>query len=219
MESVALACDTESHGRRPTTVSVESRIGRLVERAGSRGLLRSDVTAVADNALDLLVTSMVWGFGPLGYGPARTAKMLATDSVASIAAEIVETVRSHGAGRGFSALFKPSGSGRIYGLAVAMGPKLLYFACRDGSTPAPRPMVYDQWVYAGLAVLPDSEQPRLGGEPLPSPKACQPGRLRDVVRVGRATSRGPQRVARGRRVRAVPRGQSQPLTRYLRAYR
>lgn len=158
-------------GRRE--LATNPALADLVDRAGKRGLFRSDVTAVAEEPLDLLIASMVWGFGPLGYGPARTAKMLATKGVASLAAEIVETVRTRGAGPGFSSLFKPSGSGRIYGLAVAMGPKLLYFACRDGnsaSPPTPRPMIYDQWVYAGLAVLPRAEQPRLNSEVLPSPK-------------------------------------------------
>jgi hypothetical protein len=30
-------------------------------------------------------------------------------------------------------------------------------------------MIYDQWVYAGLAALPRAEQPKVDGEVLPSP--------------------------------------------------
>jgi hypothetical protein len=44
-------------------------VARLAERADTRGLLRKDVAAAAEDPLDLLITSMIWGFGPLGYGP------------------------------------------------------------------------------------------------------------------------------------------------------
>lgn len=148
-------------------------IERLAERATASGLLRSDVTDVAAEPVDLLIAAMAWGFGVRGYGPARTAKMLDTDGVDEAAADIIDTTLTTGAGPGFSALFKTNGSGRISGLAVAMGSKLLYFACRGDSLPArgPRPMIYDQWVFAGLALLPENERPRLrtNGSLLPSP--------------------------------------------------
>lgn len=147
---------------------------RLSDLAGSGGLCRSDIIAVAEEPIDLLIASMVWGFGTLGVGPARVARMLETDAAADIAADIVTTVRTKGAGHGFSALFKANGRGRIYGLAVAMGPKLMYFACRGLSPcPSPQPMIYDQWVFAGLKLLPSQEQPRLpsSGKTLPTPKS------------------------------------------------
>lgn len=115
---------------------------------------------------------MVWGFGTVGFGSSRTARMLETDDVDHHAAEIVQTVRTDGAGPGFSALFKPNGRGHIHGLGVAMGSKLLYFACRDHAAGSAQPLVYDQFVFAGLGRLPDDEQPRVprSGTRLPSPK-------------------------------------------------
>jgi hypothetical protein len=98
--------------------------------------------------------------------------MLDTDGVDGLAEEIVQTVRAQGAEAGFVSLFKPSGSGRIRGLGVAMGTKLLYFACRDDSDAGgPTPLVYDQWVYAGLDRLSPADRPSLAdGRLLPSPK-------------------------------------------------
>lgn len=160
-----------SSGRRQLVASPV--LQRLSDLAGSRGLRRSDITAVAEEPLDILIASMVWGFGIRGYGPARVARMLETDGAAGIAADIIKTVKTKGAGPGFSALFKGNGRGRIYGLAVAMGPKLMYFACRGLSPcPSPQPMIYDQWVFASLKLLPGAEQPSLpsSGEALPNPK-------------------------------------------------
>ena len=121
---------------RPSLASNQA-LHRLVERASTRGVRRDDVTSVSTDPIDLLVASMVWGFGPLGYGPSRTERMLSTDGAAEITAEIVDQVRTRGAGQGFSVLFKANGAGRLFGLGVAMGSKLLYFAGRElGSAPA-----------------------------------------------------------------------------------
>lgn len=135
-----------------------------------RRLLRSDINAVADNPTELLIASPAWGFGPIGYGPYRTARMLDTPNVDGIVADIVEATHTGGAGAGFAELFKPSGAGQVFGLGVAMGTKLLYFASRARPVPGAQPLVYDQWVYAAITQLSENEEPRLDGAPLPNPK-------------------------------------------------
>lgn len=105
----------------------------------------------------LLVASMVWGFGTLPYGPARTTKMLRSPGVDEAAAAIVAAARSTPE-EGFQSLFanrRPV----IEGLNIAMGTKLLYFASppRDD---APTPVVYDVVVHAALTALaPDLDSP------------------------------------------------------------
>jgi hypothetical protein len=133
-------------------------LDRLASVTGGRGIARSDVLVVAeDHAVDLLVASMVWGFGSIGYGPARTAEML-REGAHKHAPAIVDEVRRLGASA-FPSLFKPNGRGQIRGLGVAMGTKLLHFAGKGDVKEKPLPLVYDIWVYEGLRRLPRSEQP------------------------------------------------------------
>lgn len=98
----------------------------------------------------LLVASMVWGFGGLGYGPARTAKMLTTSELAHKLGFITDAARESPT-NGFSALFhkrRPV----IKGLSIAMGTKLLYFAASPQEDEV-TPVVYDSVVAAALQEL------------------------------------------------------------------
>jgi hypothetical protein len=115
---------------------------RLQQCAARDGIRRTDVVGAAEDPVGLLVAAMVWGFGPRGYGPARTERMLATPGVVDVTRRIVDEVRASGPGPGFSALFKAGGGGCIRGLGVAMGSKVLYFAgCWPDCVEGIRPLV------------------------------------------------------------------------------
>lgn len=99
-----------------------------------------------------LITAMVWGFGPSGYGPYRTRKMLGTSNVFGILYEIAETARSCGDAPSiaFSSLFS-HGRTRVSWLGVSFGTKLLHaFGHADTGV---QPVIYDQFVYKGLTCL------------------------------------------------------------------
>ncbi len=120
--------------------------------AGDGGIARAAVADVGrNNAVSLLVASMAWGFGSRPYGPARTARMLATPYVAVVLAEIAEAAQA-GAQDGFSALFR-DGKARVAGLSIAMGSKLIYFAAGGLATESGDPLVYDRNVHWALLTL------------------------------------------------------------------
>jgi len=96
---------------------------------------------------DLLVAAMLWGFGPLAYGPYRTAQML-TERDGVPVTGVVNDIRAaarNGPAAGFASLFS-SGRPRLRQLGIAMGTKLLYFSAgrRDGSR---MPLVLDNVVF------------------------------------------------------------------------
>lgn len=97
----------------------------------------------------LLVASMLWGFGPIAYGPYRTAQMLTHRDANQTVASIVDDIRSaarRSPAEGFGSLFS-SRRTRLRQLGIAMGTKLLYFsAARHGGSRIP--LVLDQVVFA-----------------------------------------------------------------------
>jgi len=120
--------------------------------ADGGGLRRSAVTAFGrEDASRLLVAAMAWGFGSVGYGPWRTARMLETDGAADILADIVDTVRRQGAAAGYCQLWDGN-RGRLRGLGVVFGTKLLYFAGLECAL-SPRPLIYDTNVFKRLRSL------------------------------------------------------------------
>lgn len=98
--------------------------------------------------LDLLVASMLWGFGPISYGPYRTAQMLKERDVSVSVTSIVDDIRTaarESPSAGFASLFS-SGRTRIRQLGIAMGTKLLYFSAgrRDERQ---MPLILDKIVF------------------------------------------------------------------------
>ena len=72
-----------------------------------------------EDPIDLLVAAMMWGFGPIGYGPYRTSQMLTTAERATNVNDVVDEIRAaarESPEAGFSALFSkgrpPRGSAR-----------------------------------------------------------------------------------------------------------
>ncbi len=112
--------------------------------------------------LDLLVASMLWGFGPIAYGPYRTAQMLTQrDSNVSVSSVVddIRTQASESPEAGFGSLFA-SRRPRLRQLGIAMGTKLLYFAgARRGESRVP--LVLDQVVFTACGrVGIDAPDPR-----------------------------------------------------------
>ena len=109
--------------------------------ADPRGLSRAAISkAGGDDPVRLFVAVMVWGFGSLPYGPARTEQMLADASFEKSVTQIMEKAR-RSPEDGFRSLFvdrRPI----IPGLSIAMGTKLLYF-CSPPNAQTPTPVVYD----------------------------------------------------------------------------
>ncbi len=126
--------------------------------ADPRGLSRDAVSkAGGDDPVQLFVAVMVWGFGSLPYGPARTEKMLADTGFEKSVTQIMEKARQSPED-GFGSLFvdrRPV----VPGLNISMGTKLLYF-CSPPIAQTPTPIVYDIVVYSALKQLaPDLAAP------------------------------------------------------------
>lgn len=116
------------------------------------GISRAAVIEVAQgDPVGLLISSMVWGFGTMPYGPARTSKMLATPQLRETLADIATAARTS-AEMGFSSLFR-DGKARVPELSIAMGSKFIYFAAGGLEATPGSPMVYDLNVYWSLKNL------------------------------------------------------------------
>lgn len=126
-------------------------------------ITRDMVFAYQDgDPVDLLVASMLWGFGPIAYGPYRTAQMLAPRDANETVVSIVDDIRAaarRSPAEGFGSLFS-SRRTRLPQLGIAMGTKLLYFsAARHGGSQMP--LVLDQVVFAACERIEiDAPDPR-----------------------------------------------------------
>jgi hypothetical protein len=147
-------------------------VSTLAELAPT-SIQRNHVRAVgiAAGPVAEFVAAMIWGFGLTPYGPHRLVGMLTEsrdDQPPLMTIEqIMGTAQRKGAAAGFGALWR-NGRSRVYGLGIAFGTKALYFAADDG-TPGPRPLVLDQFVYAGTQRLIETNQILLGA-PVPDPR-------------------------------------------------
>ena len=90
---------------------------------------------------------MVWGWGPTPLGPSRAARALSGNGDAK-RIEVIRQAARQGAAEGWSALFDPPSKLRY--LSASFGTKLIHFAGWR-RTGAPRPLILDRNVAAGLA--------------------------------------------------------------------
>lgn len=109
--------------------------------------------------IDLLVACCVWGFGQSRDG-IRTKGMVETPDASRILTEIIEVSRTDGVA-GFGSLFE-DWRGRINGLGVSFGTKLVHFAATSTS-PSPLPLIYDRYVAIGLRDVVDRDFPYANG--------------------------------------------------------
>jgi len=85
-----------------------------------------------DDVVHGFLAAMVWGYGRVGYGPFRTARVLReNDAVTSTLAEAARIARTDGGPQAFEWLSRH----RLRGLGVAFATKYLFFcaAGRDGA--------------------------------------------------------------------------------------
>lgn len=126
---------------------------RQVDRAWVRSF-------ASGRPIDLLAASMIWGFGPVGYGPHRLGRMLTAENADVIAAEVVAGAQT-GAKAGFRALFR-NWRPRLPYLGVAFGTKLLAFATSPDEERSC--YIYDKNVWKALVrLVPEQNFPDSGG--------------------------------------------------------
>jgi Putative 8-oxoguanine DNA glycosylase OGG-like protein len=80
--------------------------------------------ATPDGAVQVFLASMIWGYGPVGYGPWRTKRVL--DSNAQAAERLAEVARTVVAGGALDG-FRDMAAKPLKHLGVAFGTKYLYF--------------------------------------------------------------------------------------------
>ena len=92
------------------------------------------------------LAAMIWGYGKVGYGPYRTARVLSdTAGAAASLAEVARVARDEGGPAAFVWLAKH----RLRGLGVAFATKYLFFCAAAGD--GPPALVLDRLVRGWLA--------------------------------------------------------------------
>jgi hypothetical protein len=113
-----------------------------IDRAAVLASVRGDDERAA---VEAFIAAMVWGYGRVGYGPFRTARVLTENKdAAPILREAADRVRSDGGPEAFAWLAK----NRLNWLGVAFATKYLFF-CSAGSSATPA-LVLDRLVQAWL---------------------------------------------------------------------
>jgi hypothetical protein len=115
-----------------------------LDRSTVRSLCE-DATVSPEGAKRAFVATMVWGYGRVGYGPFRTARVFdENDEAGQILQEVASLVRSHGGPTAFEWFARH----RLRGLGVAFATKYLHF-CADpeGAEPA---LILDRLVRSWL---------------------------------------------------------------------
>ena len=154
----------------PLEHSVPVRIDPWVRRLGSlvpvdlviEGRISRRSVFVAAHAAEesteatarLFVASMMFGFGPVGYGPYRTQQMLNDPAALKRLATVRAVARTEGPGQGYGCL-ADRGVGRVVGLGPAFGTKFLYFAGYQRGVSQSQPLILDALVAKWLAPVLD----------------------------------------------------------------
>ncbi|WIX85676.1 hypothetical protein [Amycolatopsis sp. DG1A-15b] len=109
-----------------------SFISALPERIDRAEATRHAAHAVtAEGAERAFLVAMIWGYGPVGYGPWRTARVLAENAhAASRLAEVARVALEHGG----VAAFRDLADKRLRYLGVAFGTKYLRFVTAASSS-------------------------------------------------------------------------------------
>ncbi|GAA3284082.1 hypothetical protein GCM10020218_041700 [Dactylosporangium vinaceum] len=116
-----------------------------------REAVRAQASSLKDeaDAIRLFITAMVWGYGPIGYGPFRTARVLAENSAAAATLlSVGQCVRTAGGPAAFGLLKK----NRLRWLGVSFATKYMYFCNEPSRNPA---LILDSLVQRWLSVNAD----------------------------------------------------------------
>lgn len=137
-------------------LGVRDVVDRLTSTATSSGrdpgsISRADVVEVGDSNASMFLASMIFGFGTVGYGPARVAKMIdGTPDIEDRLARLAES-SVDGDGAVWSAIVRDA---KVKGLGIAFGTKVTYFfGLREGGG-EPQTLIDDlntSWAAYGLA--------------------------------------------------------------------
>ena len=122
---------------------------------------RQQVSDFAGDLRGLFLASNIWGFGTTGYGPARTARMIASagDQLVSRLDGVV-SASLRGPGEAWDSI---RGHHKIRGLGVTFGTKLAYFASLSSDQMERRPLIADintSWGVWDVARIPRSVELR-----------------------------------------------------------
>ena len=121
--------------RYPKVASHKTFIKDLPERIGREHVRRSgaDAAKSQDKAVEAFIASMVWGFGPTGYGVYRTNRILTVNPEAPKRLHrVAEILKRDGPVEGYRAM---ANERRLKWLGPAFGTKYLYF-CSPEDNPA-----------------------------------------------------------------------------------
>lgn len=94
------------------------------------------------------MSAMIWGFGDLGYGPWRTARMLATPNAEDKIGRVLQLARDEGSLAAYEAI---SGPCRLDRMGPVFATKLVYFSGRRSGAGGPHPLVLDRMIGTLLA--------------------------------------------------------------------
>lgn len=135
-------------------------IDRL-DRAGA--IERAPVVDDEASAVQVFLLAMLWGYGPVGYGPFRTRRILDRPEATSELLAVARQAQHHGGLAAFKlvAQRRSDGAPFLKWLGPAFGTKYIYFLTANDSAPAPvmdavvnrwftahapdRPLIVDSW--------------------------------------------------------------------------
>ncbi|GAA3713794.1 hypothetical protein GCM10022204_36090 [Microlunatus aurantiacus] len=137
----------------------------MFERLGTEPVSRQVATSWArqirdaSSALDAFIVAMIWGYGPVGYGPYRTARVIAaTPHFPDVVYDIAEVARTQGgvAAYRYVSQRRSSDPGFLKHLGPAFGTKYIYFATKavsDRPTPVMDAIV-QRWFRTNMPSVP-----------------------------------------------------------------
>lgn len=149
--------------------------GRQIQEFGARGILRSDVFELAQVIPEMLaearvaglrrlfLLSQIWGYGTVGYGAYRTARLMRQPEFNRRLNGAYELLLRDGAAAAYRSM-SPENPNRVRGLGPAFATKFLYFAGYKQEPPNRlRPLILDSLVGAALhEAEPEAFGPRTG---------------------------------------------------------
>lgn len=129
---------------------------------GWRQIRRKHVVALSDDLgpRGVFAGAMIWGFGPIGYGASRTARMIAPYSRRDLANRLQKFATAAADGPESAWDVVVAKNTKIRGLGPAFGTKVTYFLARAEVEPVlPLPLIADlntSWAIWDLCAVPRS---------------------------------------------------------------
>lgn len=103
---------------------------------------RRHVVELGDDNRDLFLASMIFGFGRVGYGPARVARMVRNEERFAVALDAIVAAAEAGSPESVWKTIKGTTT-HLPGLGVAFGTKIAYFASLRADPDLPKVLIAD----------------------------------------------------------------------------